>query len=58
MDLLKYIDDNQISAGKAGAIEVLLEVLKTHMNDGNVCYRGCCALEKITVNSKYDGKCY
>lgn len=49
---LKFIDDNKARAGKAGAIDVILEVMKKHMNNWNVCYSGCGAIKNITANGK------
>ena len=33
--------DNKAKAGECGAIEVILEAMKTHMNNAGVCEKGC-----------------
>ena len=41
-----------MKVGKAGAIEVVVEAMKTHKDDINVCYQGCGALRNIAANGK------
>ena len=43
-------DDNQVKAGRAGAIDVITSAMKTHSNNAGVCEAGCWALKNITVN--------
>ena len=40
-----------MTAGKTGAIEIIVEAIKIHMNNAGVCYRGCGALSNITINN-------
>ena len=44
--------DNQMRAGKEGAIEVVLNVMRTHSKNAGVCEVGCRALWSITANGK------
>ena len=44
--------DNQVKAGECGAIEVIVNAMKAHMNITDVCEQGCGALCNITVNGK------
>ena len=41
-----------MTAGKAGAIEVIVEVMKKYKSNANVCEQGCKALTNITENGK------
>ena len=51
--LQNNIADNQMRAGKeGGAIEVILNVMRTHINNAEVCEAGCGALYNITSNGK------
>lgn len=45
--------NNQAKAGKLGAIEVILEIMKAHISNLDVCYNGCRALCNITTNGKH-----
>ena len=47
------IADNQVRAGKGGAIEVILNVMRTHSNNAGVCEYGCDALCIITANGNF-----
>ena len=47
---LGFTADNQVMAGGAGAIDVIVSAMKTHINNAGVCEQGCCALWNITVN--------
>lgn len=50
----KIQDDNQKKAGDAGAINVILRAMKTHIESVDVCKFGCGALWSITDdNGKY-----
>ena len=40
-----------MKAGKGDAIEVILNVMRTHINNSEVCYAGCGALMNITYNN-------
>lgn len=39
---------NQIKAGVCGTIDMILSVMKTHINDIDVCKMGCSVLDNIT----------
>ena len=49
---LGFTDDNEVMAGRAGAIDVIVSAMKTHSNNAGVCEAGCGALKNITVNGK------
>ena len=44
------ISDNQVIAGREGAISVVLSVLNKHVSSASVCNNACCALRNITAN--------
>ena len=44
-------DDNKVTAGKCGAIEVVVNVMKIHTDNASVCEYGCGALLIITDNN-------
>ena len=48
---LGFIADNQVKAGRAGAIDVIVSAMKTHSNNAGVCEAGCWALINITFNN-------
>lgn len=41
------LEENQSKAASLGAIDVLMDLIKTHMNDLNVCNSGFRALTDI-----------
>ena len=43
--------DNQVIAGREGAISVVLSVLTKHISSESVCTTACSALSNITVNA-------
>ena len=45
-----FTADNQAKAGGAGAIDVIVSAMKTHIDNAGVCEQGCRALWNITVN--------
>ena len=47
---LGFTDDNQVKAGGAGAIDVIVSAMKTHSDNAGVCEQGCGALWNITAN--------
>ena len=47
---LGFTADNQVKAGRAGAIDVIVSTMKTHSNNAGVCENGCGALKNITAN--------
>lgn len=49
------IDSCKVKAGECGAIEVVVNVMKTHINNLGICSYGCVALGVITYGS---GKCF
>lgn len=51
-NILLFLDKNEIKAGKAGAIEVIIKAIGTHTNNKNVCEKGCRALCNVTTNGK------
>ena len=46
-----HIDDNKAIAGKCGAIEAIVSVMKAHPDNAGMCQGGCWALQAITTNS-------
>ena len=48
---LGFTADNQVMAGRAGAIDVIVSAMKTHINNAGVCEQGCGALCSITFNN-------
>ena len=46
-----FTADNQVKAGRAGAIDVIISAMKTHSNNAGVCEKGCGALWNITANN-------
>ena len=45
------ITDNQVIAGREGAISVVLSVLNKHISSESVCTTACGALRSISINS-------
>ena len=45
------LDDNKITAGKARTVEVIVNVMKSNMDNANICYGGCAAVANITENN-------
>ena len=45
------LDDNKVIAGKCGAIEAVVSVIKTHTDDTTICGIGCGTLIVITANN-------
>ena len=41
-----------MKAGECGAIEAILDAMKAHPNNADVCEQGCRALVNITVDGK------
>ena len=46
------LDDNRVIAGKCGAIEAVVGVMKARLHSADSCYCGYCALTNITANGK------
>ena len=46
-----YPDDNRIKAREAGAIEVIVNAMNAHINNGDICENGCGALMSITYKN-------
>lgn len=44
--------DNQIRAGRAGAVGTIIMAINANINNVQVCKEGCIALYNITLNSK------
>lgn len=51
-DIFIIAADNQMKTGECGAIEIVLNAIKLHINNTNVCESGCGALWSITTNGK------
>ena len=47
---LTTTDNNQVIAGREGAISVVLSVLNRHVSSESICYSACYALWNITLN--------
>ena len=47
---MKFTDENQMKAGAAGAIEAVVKVINTHINNASVCEKGCDTLKSIATN--------
>ena len=41
-----------MKAGAVGGIEAVVKAINTHINNADVCERGCGALWNMTVNGK------
>ena len=50
MYLMLTTTDNQVIAGREGAISVVLSVLNKHVSSESICYSACDALRYITFN--------
>ena len=49
---MKQTDENKVKAGAAGGIKAVVKAINTHINNADVCEKGCCALSNMTVNCK------
>lgn len=50
--IITFIADNQVKAGECGAIEVITNFMRVHINDADtICEKGCSALNSITLNN-------
>lgn len=45
------IAHNKVKAGECGAIDAIVNTMKTHINNADICYRGFRALLNITSNN-------
>ena len=45
-----------MKAGTAGAIEIVVKAINTHIDDANVCEEGCGALRNMALNGKSTDK--
>lgn len=53
MNLQKlFAAGNKVKAGQLGAIEVILNVMKMHIDNVGVCEKGCVGLWNIMSNGK------
>ena len=41
-----------MKAGAAGGVETVVKAINTHINNGDVCENGCCALWNMAANGK------
>ena len=55
-NLFVFLDKNEIKAGKAGAIEVVIKAIGTHTSNKRICEKGCRALSNLTSNGKKKNK--
>ena len=46
------LDYNRAVAGKCGAIEAIVGVMKAHPDNANVFEKGCWVLQSISTNGK------
>ena len=54
---MKWTDENEVKAGAAGGIEVAVKAINTHIDNADVCEKGCGALGSMTANNgKYTDK--
>ena len=44
-------DENRVKAGAAGGIDAVVKAINTHINNPDVCERGCGALMGMTLNN-------
>ena len=52
---MKWTAENQVKAGAAGGINVVVKAINTHINNADVCENGCGALCNMTFNNgKYN----
>lgn len=52
----QILDENKVIAGKCGAIDVILNAMKTHIDSASVCFTGCGALFSISLESYFNQK--
>ena len=43
--------ENRVKAGAAGGIEAVVKAMNTHINNADVCFRGCGALMSMTLTN-------
>lgn len=48
---MKLTAENQKKAGATGGIEAVVKVIITHVNNANICEKGCNALRNMTDNN-------
>lgn len=46
------VDDNKARVGECGGIDVIVSVMKTHMNNSEICQQGCGTFMNIMNNGK------
>ena len=44
-------DENQVRAGETGGIETVVKAINIHINNVDVCKKGCGALMNMTINN-------
>ena len=49
---MKWTAENQRRAGVAGGIEAIVKAMTTHIDNADVCQRGCGAFCGVTVSGK------
>ena len=47
------IVENKIKAERAGAINAIINGMRKHIDNGNLCLYGCHAIGRIAMNGKY-----
>ena len=48
---MKWTAENEVKAGAARGIEAVVKAINTHINNADVCYAGCGALNNMTANN-------
>ena len=54
--LTNVLDDNRATAERCGAIEVIVDAMRAHTGNADVCKSGCAALWNISERSCYAQK--
>ena len=49
--VMKWTAENQVKAGIAGGIEIVVKAINTHIKSTGVCHAGCSALMNMTDNN-------
>ena len=49
---MKWTAENRVKAGAAEGIDAAVKAINTHINNADVCEKGCSALCNMTVNGK------
>ena len=50
---MKWTDENKVKAGAAGGVEAAVKAINTHIDNIDLCRKGCIALmSQVSMNSK------